>query len=162
MTKKLKISVFPAIIFLCSSIIHEARITPEETKIDIGGRTTHSFSSMQCFPESFYEKNNNVNSLTIIKYSLPGPEANNRIATSPANIFLKGEFGSELRNVKIKVCDIPGREVATLVDQRQLPGNYFAEFSVNSIKTGGLPSDIYFYQSSAGKLRITAKTIQMD
>ncbi len=43
--------------------------------------------------------------------------------------------------VQLKIYDILGREVATLVNKKQQPGNYEVNFTAN-----GLSSGIYFYQ----------------
>ena len=48
-------------------------------------------------------------------------------------------------NVILKVYDILGRQVATLVDEYRNAGNYETEFDVAS-----LPSGVYFYQLKAG------------
>ena len=48
--------------------------------------------------------------------------------------------------VKLKVYDMLGKEVATLVNEKQPEGYYEVEFSAN----GGLPSGIYFYKMQAG------------
>ncbi len=47
--------------------------------------------------------------------------------------------------MKLIVYDILGREVATLVNQKQNPGNYEVQFDANN-----LPSGVYFYQLTAG------------
>ncbi|MGK9370196.1 T9SS type A sorting domain-containing protein, partial [Melioribacter sp. Ez-97] len=50
--------------------------------------------------------------------------------------------------VTIKVYDILGREVATLVNEYQEAGNYSVEFSADKYQ---LSSGIYFYTLKAGK-----------
>ena len=47
--------------------------------------------------------------------------------------------------IQLRVYDILGREVATLVNKQQQPGNYEVEFSALSF-----PSGVYFYQLKAG------------
>ncbi|MEO8168897.1 MAG: choice-of-anchor V domain-containing protein, partial [bacterium] len=49
-------------------------------------------------------------------------------------------------NVKLNVFDISGREVRTLVDERQNPGAYQVRFDSKSV--GDLASGIYFYRLS--------------
>lgn len=49
--------------------------------------------------------------------------------------------------VKLSVFDILGREVAVLVDEKQLAGSYQIEF-----KTKGLASGVYLYRLSVGSL----------
>ncbi|MEO8398883.1 MAG: alpha-amylase family glycosyl hydrolase [Ignavibacteriaceae bacterium] len=54
----------------------------------------------------------------------------------------------------LKVYDILGKEVATLVNKEQQPGNYKVEFSANQLSSG-----IYFYQLNAGNFSQTKKMI---
>jgi hypothetical protein len=67
-------------------------------------------------------------------------------------------------NVTLKVYDILGNEVATLVDEYQQPGKYEVEFSAKGGSAYGgnayrLPSGIYFYQLKAGNFIETKKMI---
>jgi len=74
---------------------------------------------------------NPFNPNTIISYSLP-----------------------EQSNVSLKIYDILGNEVRTLVDQIQTEGNYRVEFKVN-----GLASGIYFYRIQAGSFTEVKKMV---
>ncbi len=56
--------------------------------------------------------------------------------------------------VQLKIYDILGREVATLVNEKQQPGNYAVTFNAN-----GLSSGIYYYQLRSGNLVQTKKMI---
>jgi len=56
--------------------------------------------------------------------------------------------------VTLKVYDVLGTEVATLVNERKEPGNYSVEFNA-----GKLPSGIYFYTLTSGKFTNTKKLI---
>jgi hypothetical protein len=47
--------------------------------------------------------------------------------------------------VSLKVYDILGREVATLVNEKQKPGNYQVEFDCTDLTSG-----IYFYKLESG------------
>jgi hypothetical protein len=60
--------------------------------------------------------------------------------------------------VVIKVYDVLGIEIATLVNEEKPAGSYEVEFSA----TGGatrLPSGVYFYRLTAGKFADTKKLI---
>jgi hypothetical protein len=57
-------------------------------------------------------------------------------------------------NVTLKVFDLLGREVATLMDDYKTAGSYKVDFSGN-----GLTSGIYFYQLKAGSIVETKKMI---
>jgi len=52
----------------------------------------------------------------------------------------------------VKVYDLLGREVATLVNQDQQPGNYTVRFNTTSVSTG-LSSGAYFYRIESGDFR---------
>jgi len=59
-------------------------------------------------------------------------------------------------NVTIKVFDVLGKEVATLVDEYRNAGSYEVEFnSVSSVKNPA--SGVYFYQIKAGDFSETKK-----
>jgi photosystem II stability/assembly factor-like uncharacterized protein len=66
--------------------------------------------------------------------------------------------------VTLKVYDILGREVATLVNEEKPAGEYEVEFSAKGGSASGgdaynLPSGIYFYQLKAGQYSETRKMI---
>jgi hypothetical protein len=66
--------------------------------------------------------------------------------------------------VSLKVFDILGNEVASLVNEEKEPGNYEIEFSAKGGSASGgnafnLPSGIYFYQLRAGSFVQTKKMI---
>jgi len=56
--------------------------------------------------------------------------------------------------VTIKVYNLAGKEVATLLNEEKLPGNYKMEFNANN-----LPSGIYFYRMQSGSFTDTKKFI---
>ena len=62
--------------------------------------------------------------------------------------------------VSLKIYDALGREVATLVNEKQAPGKYSVQFNATSA-SGGLPSGIYFYTLRAGNFVQTRKMILM-
>jgi len=91
------------------------------------------FSLSQNYPNPF-------NPVTKIKYSIP---------QSPP---LGGDGRGGL--VTLKVYDILGREIATLVNEEKPAGNYEVEFNAAT-----LPSGIYFYRLKAGQYSETKKMI---
>ena len=54
----------------------------------------------------------------------------------------------------IKVYDVLGNEISTLVNEQKSVGNYEVEFDGT-----GLPSGIYFYRIQAGKYIETKKMV---
>ncbi len=61
---------------------------------------------------------------------------------------------SALSNVTLKVYDVLGREVATLVNERQNAGNYSVAFDGSKFASG-----IYFYRLVAGNVTATKKLV---
>ena len=82
---------------------------------------------------------------------------------NPFNPSTKIEFRIlDFGFVSLKVYDVLGNEVATLVNEEKTAGNYEVEFSaIGGSAFGGdtyrLPSGIYFYQLKVGELFIEAK-----
>jgi hypothetical protein len=67
--------------------------------------------------------------------------------------------------VSLKVYDVLGNEVATLVNEEQPAGSYEVEFDASSgIKStaGGLVSGIYFYQLKAGGFNVSKKMLLLE
>jgi photosystem II stability/assembly factor-like uncharacterized protein len=94
---------------------------------------------------------NPFNPSTKIKFTIPTPPV-----SSP---LVKGR--TKEGSVTLKVYDLLGREVATLIKEEKPAGEYEVEF--NSVSHSGnvrnLPSGIYFYQLKAGEFSETKKMI---
>jgi hypothetical protein len=58
--------------------------------------------------------------------------------------------------VSLKVYDVLGNEVVTLVDEYKAAGSYYVQFTINNLQ---LSSGIYFYRLLAGKFIQTKKMI---
>ncbi len=100
--------------------------------LQVGGKITSVASSE--FPIEFSLKQNYPNPFnpgTTIEFDIP-----------------------ERSYVKLRVYDVLGREVKTLVDEELLPGKYFVKF-----ESDGLPSGVYFYRLEAGKFVAVRKMI---
>ncbi|MCX8009960.1 MAG: T9SS type A sorting domain-containing protein, partial [Ignavibacteria bacterium] len=64
----------------------------------------------------------------------------------------------EKSNVTLKVFDVLGREIATLVNEEKEPGIYEVEFNTNEVKNGKyLQSGLYIYNLKSGKYSETKK-----
>ena len=98
-----------------------------------------SFELFQNYPNPF-------NPSTKIKYEIPDQARNDKTAVTLS--------GVEESNVTLKVYDILGREVATLVNSEQMPGSYSVVFNAS-----GLTSGLYFYKLSSGGFISTKKMI---
>ena len=61
---------------------------------------------------------------------------------------------SEVSHVTLKVFDVVGREVATLVNENLNAGSYAAKFTGNNFASG-----VYFYKLQAGSFVSTKKMI---
>ncbi|MBS4035635.1 MAG: T9SS type A sorting domain-containing protein [Ignavibacterium sp.] len=59
----------------------------------------------------------------------------------------------------IKVFDVLGNEIATLVDEYKPAGRYIVEFSINSGEDRNLSSGVYFYRLKSGDFVQTRKMI---
>ena len=92
---------------------------------------------------------NPFNPVTTIKYTIP-----THPASSP---FTKGR--NEVGFVTLKIYDILGSEVATLVNEEQPAGNYEIKFDSHSGNVRNLASGIYFYRLQAGSFIETKKMI---
>jgi len=69
-----------------------------------------------------------------------------------------------LQKVTLKVYDILGNEITTLVNEEKQPGTYEVEFSAKGGSASGgnaynLPSGVYFYQLKAGNYIETKKMV---
>jgi chitinase len=113
--------------------------------LDEGSLTPTSFVLYQNYPNPF-------NPTTTIRFSVPSgradrPESVEQIPNSqyetsaapPESGFLSVRF------VSLRVYDVLGREVATLVNDRLPAGTYAVPFNASA-----LPSGVYFYRLQAG------------
>ncbi|MFH1195561.1 MAG: T9SS type A sorting domain-containing protein [bacterium] len=92
---------------------------------------------------------NPFNPTTKIKYTIP--------LNPPLSPFIKGgnDFSRE-GLVTLKIFDVLGREITTLVNDYKSPGTYEVEFD-----GGNFPSGVYFYQLKCGNFTETKKIILM-
>ncbi|HRB41009.1 MAG TPA: T9SS type A sorting domain-containing protein, partial [Bacteroidia bacterium] len=93
------------------------------------------FSLEQNYPNPF-------NPVTTIKYTIPTPPSSSPLA--------KGR--NEVGFVTLKVYDVLGKEVATLVNEEKPSGHYEINFDASNLASG-----IYYYQLRAGEFVETKK-----
>ena len=109
-------------------------------QIDFDGRYEYSniaevkveapkqFALEQNYPNPF-------NPTTTIKYSIPSLETTRRLVSTT-----------------LKIYDILGREVATIVNEQKAPGTYEVKFNASELASG-----VYFYKLSAGSFSLSKK-----
>ncbi|MBK7106527.1 MAG: CotH kinase family protein [Ignavibacteriae bacterium] len=118
---------------------------PRVTKIDNNNIVKNEFELLQNFPNPF-------NPTTTIEYSVPS------VAVISNEVRNLRDFSSQVprndNNVSLKIYDILGREISTLVNEKQNPGNYKIQFNGEN-----LPSGIYFYTINSGNFHQTKKMI---
>ncbi len=101
----------------------------KETSVEKGDEIPKDFYLSQNYPNPF-------NPTTTIIYTIPQNPSLPKRKTE--------EF------VSLKVYDILGREVATLVNEEKMPGNYKVIFDARSYRGSKLASGIYFYRIDVG------------
>jgi hypothetical protein len=89
---------------------------------------------------------NPFNPTTTINYTIP--EVISNPAGRERNLF-----------VTLKVYNVLGKEVATLVNEQKQPGVYSVEFNSHSDKDQNLSSGVYYYNISAGDYNESKKMI---
>ena len=105
-----------------------------------------SLEGKNSLPEDIYLSNNYPNPFnpsTIIRYGIPAVDA-----TMPSG---RQNFTSTT-NVTLRIYDILGNEIATLVNEQQSPGYYEQTWNANNLSSG-----IYFYMLTCGNHMITKK-----
>jgi hypothetical protein len=73
-------------------------------------------------------------------------------------ISLQGGSSTNNRFVTLKVYDVLGKEIATLVNEQQKPGVYEVQFSMNN---SSISSGVYFYRLTVGSFSDTKKLVLM-
>ena len=80
----------------------------------------------------------------------PSTKIKFRIPTSPFNPSPYQGEGNRERLVTLKVFDVLGNEVATLINEHKSAGEYEIDFNGQSEEGLNLPSGVYFYQLRMG------------
>jgi len=116
---------------------------------EMGNDIPTEYALFQNYPNPF-------NPSTIIKYSIP----NNSVMLNSFQ-HLNNETPKQVRgdnaNVQLKIYNILGKEIATLINQKQSPGNYEVTFNAKQ-----LPSGVYFYQLKTSNKSITKKMLLLE
>jgi len=112
--------------------------TPVSVENELTGNAAKDYLLMQNYPNPF-------NPVTKIKYTIPSVTLSE----------VEGSF------VTLKVYDILGNEVTTLVNEEKSAGTYEVSFDASNLPAGrqGLTSGIYFYKLTSKGLSETKKMI---
>ena len=112
---------------------------------DATNLTIHKIELNQNYPNPF-------NPITTINYSI----ANSRIPSGVEGNShqIPDQVRNDNVNVTLKIYDILGREVVTLVDKEQQPGSYEVSFDASHVSSG-----IYYYRLITGEFVKTMKMI---
>ena len=110
--------------------------TPDIKYPDADTPIAHEELQRQMPKEFVLEQNypNPFNSSTIIKYSIP-----------------------EKTSVQLKIYDILGKEIKTLVNSKKQSGIYEIQWNGKNAREGDVPSGVYFYQLRTGELLLSRK-----
>ncbi len=119
---------------------------------ELNNKIQQDFELYQNYPNPF-------NPATTIKYTIP---TFNVISRSETTRNLEdNKISPNGRNdnvsVTLKIIDVLGREITTLVNKQQQPGSYKVNFNANNLTSG-----VYFYQLKIGNLIKTKKMILLQ
>ena len=101
--------------------------TGTSTSVELKNEILREFSLEQNYPNPF-------NPSTEIRFQIP-------LATSSHSPFTNGDKGGF---VSLKIYDLLGREVATLVNEERAPGSYAVQWNAERFSSG-----VYFYKLDA-------------
>lgn len=103
-----------------------------------------------------------------INFNNPGNSIEDELTTSDTNMSQKVEIGQnypnpfnsetmieyntlETTDIVIKIFDLLGREIVTLVDENKMPGSYTVRWNGKDKDGRDLASGVYYYQAVAGE-----------
>ena len=143
--------------------IDEYELTEGLYNLEIGYREDGAKLDKVCFSlhltdiEGFGEEAENICNPSGVQHSINVPDyfALGQNYPNPFNpsTFIDYQL-PESNFVTLKVFDVVGHEVETLVNERQDAGNHSVKFNASN-----LPSGVYFYKIEAGKYRETRKLL---
>lgn len=121
--------------------IDNVKITSTTTGADDEEIKPSKYQLSQNYPNPFSKGASQGSPSTTIEYSIPAASGS-------------ADFGD--RHVSLKVYDILGRQVAVLVNKREMPGKYRVTFNAKD-----LPSGVYIYTLQSGSFISSRKMILM-
>ena len=140
--------------FLDTTVVKSGRIFYRLRQIDLDGFAEYSDTVDLDFPSSITLEDLDIPDKFYVSDNYPNPfNPSTKIRYSiPVNV--KGEMSK----VILKVYDILGKEVASLVNEVQSPGNYEVDFSDKN-SASQLASGIYIYRLQYGNFISSKKMI---
>ena len=97
----------------------------------------------------------NVTDVKLISSRIPDSYKLNQNYPNPFNPSTNIEYSIPSESfVELKVYDVLGNEIASLVNEQQQAGVYRADFTANNLSSG-----IYFYKLQAGNFIETKKMV---
>ena len=149
----------------------------DQTVFNAGSTTIPSFTLSGFTAKIYSNKTNNQLGVTSVKQAdgnVPTQFLLSQNFPNPFNPSTMINYQLPMSNlVTLKVFDILGREVATLVNERQEAGTYQTTFSAQGLSSGlsskgavpagrqGYASGVYFYQLRAGNFSEVKKMLLM-
>lgn len=113
-------------------------------KLNVDGQTTFYYRLKQVDFDGTHQYSN---VLTVLYNSMPRNFKLSQNYPNPFNPTTTINYSvAKESNVSIKIYDLMGREVATLVNEMKEPGTYEVNFNALNLSSG-----IYFYRMSAGE-----------
>jgi len=89
------------------------------------------------------------------KPGLPGAFKLEQNYPNPFNPTTRIAYSVPVRgNISLKVFNLLGQEVATLVNEEKTPGNYFVQFDASKLSSG-----VYYYRLEAGSFLSVRKML---
>jgi len=134
-------------------------VTAVERGDGLGSATPKEFSLLQNYPNPFSAGGGSAfggNPYTAIRYHLTIPNA-----SVPREALAKAGI-SAVNWIDLRVFDVLGRHVTTLVSRLRSAGVHEVQWDGTNERGERMPSGIYFYRLSVGSSQITRKMILMN
>ncbi|MCX7611021.1 MAG: lamin tail domain-containing protein [Ignavibacterium sp.] len=125
--------------------------------IEVDANIPTEFNLSQNYPNPFGKAILSDNPVTTIRYSIPSvTRSSSKDDNSNINLGQRAANGQSNNLVTLKVYDILGNEVATLVDEVQSAGSYEVKFDASNLSSG-----VYLYKLNYGSFMQTKKLVLM-
>ena len=129
--------------------LNETRLPSIVSSVTAAAAAPTTYGLSQNYPNPF-------NPITTIHYALP--DAGRKTQDTRQNSSLTPNF---LSHVSLKVYNMLGQEVRTLVDEEKKPGYYTVTWDGTNENGNEIPSGVYFYRLEVGDFSATKRMILM-